>query len=70
LRLCRPLGLPAERILTAAEFQGFAEVRLAAEWFANFGNAATRRSYENALKDFVRFTGIGRAEAFRAETAA
>jgi hypothetical protein len=61
-------GLPAERVLTAAEFQGLAGVPLTTEWFANLGNAATRRSYENALKDFIRFTGIARAEEFRAVT--
>ena len=64
------IPVPAERVLTAAEFQGLADVPLATEWFANLGNAATRRSYENALKDFIRFTGIARAEEFRAVTRA
>ena len=27
------------------------------EWFANLGNKATRRAYENALADFMRFVG-------------
>jgi len=30
------------------------------EWFANLTNASTRRAYENAAKDFMRFTGIQR----------
>jgi hypothetical protein len=28
------------------------------EWFANLGNKATRRAYENAIGDFMKFTGI------------
>ena len=35
------------------------------EWFANLGTKAIRRAYETALKDFVRFAGIGRPEEFR-----
>ena len=35
------------------------------EWFANLGNKSTRRAYENALKDFMQFTGIVQAEEFR-----
>ena len=64
------LPVAANRALTAAEFQGLASVPLAAEWVANLGNAATRRAYENALKDFIRFTGIVQADEFRLVTRA
>jgi Phage integrase, N-terminal SAM-like domain len=58
------VSLESTRALTAAEFQRLTDVPAAAEWFSNLGNAATRRAYENALKDFVRFTGIARADEF------
>ncbi len=35
------------------------------EWFANLSNPSTRRAYENAVRDFMRFTGIVRPEEFR-----
>jgi integrase/recombinase XerD len=35
------------------------------EWFANLSNPNTRRVYENAIRDFVGFTGIQRPEEFR-----
>lgn len=38
------------RALTATEFQGLADVPPEVEWFANLGNNATRRAYENALR--------------------
>jgi hypothetical protein len=47
-----------DRLLTAAAFQGLADVPPEMEWFANLGNQANRRAYETALKDFMRFTGI------------
>jgi len=40
------------------------------EWFANLTNPSTRRAYENAVKDFMRFTGIQRPEEFRTVTRA
>jgi site-specific recombinase XerD len=40
------------------------------EWFANLTNTATRRAYENAVKDFMRFVGIVFAEDFRIVTRA
>ena len=40
------------------------------EWFANISNHNTRRVYENAVKDFMRFAGIARPEEFRAVTRA
>jgi site-specific recombinase XerD len=40
------------------------------EWFANLTNPSTRRAYENAVKDFMRFAGIERPEEFRIVTRA
>jgi len=50
----------ASRLLTAPEV----------EWFANLSNPSTRRAYENAVRDFTRFTGIARPEEFRSVTRA
>ena len=61
---------PAGRLLTAEAFQHLADVPPEVEWFANLNNKATRRAYENALADFMRFTGIKQAEEFRAVTRA
>jgi site-specific recombinase XerD len=61
---------PAERLLTAAEFHRLKDVPPEVEWFANITNPHTRRAYENALKDFMRFTGIVRPEEFRTVTRA
>jgi len=58
------------RLLTAAEFQRLADVPAAAEWFANIDNANTRRAYQNALADFMAFTGIEHADEFRDVTRA
>ena len=46
------------RMLTAAEFHQLADVPPEVEWFANLTNAHTRRAYETAVKDFMRFAGI------------
>ena len=59
---------PAERPLTAARFQGLADVPPELEWFANIDNKSTRRAYENALQDFMRFTGIRAPAEFRLVT--
>jgi site-specific recombinase XerD len=61
---------PGGRLLTAAEFQGLGDVPPEIEWFANLNNKATRRAYENALKDFMAFTGIVRPDEFREVTRA
>ena len=61
---------PAAQLLTAAAFQGLADVPPELEWFANLGTAATRRAYEAALKDFIAFTGIERPAEFRTVTRA
>ena len=58
------------RQLTTAAFQGLAAVPPEMEWFANLGNAATRRAYETSLKDFMTFAGIERPEEFRTVTRA
>src|SRR4051812_9770897 len=58
------------RLLTADEFHRLADVPPEVEWFANLTNPQTRRAYENAVKDFVRFAGIMRPEEFRTVTRA
>ena len=60
----------ASRLLTAAEFHQLADVPPEVEWFANLSNPSTRRAYENAVRDFMRFTGIARPEQFRIVTRA
>src|SRR5271157_3642632 len=62
--------VPANRLLTAAEFYQLADVPPEVEWFANLSNPSTRRAYENAVRDFMRFTGIARPEEFRIVTRA
>ena len=62
--------LSADRRLTAAGFRGLADVPPELEWFANLGNQSTRRAYQNALQDFMRFTGIVRPDEFRSVTRA
>src|SRR3984893_2196971 len=62
--------LPTERLLTAAEFHRLADVPPEIEWFANLRSRSTRRAYENAIHDFMRFTGIARPEEFRTVTRA
>ncbi len=61
---------PGSRLLTAAEFHRLADVPPEVEWFANLSNPSTRRAYENAVRDFTRFTGIARPEEFRGVTRA
>ncbi len=51
---------PTNRLLTSAEFQKLADMPPEVEWFANLANPHTRRAYENAVKDFMRFAGIRR----------
>lgn len=66
-----PVAPPvASRFLTAEAYQRLADVPPEVEWFANLDNQATRRAYENALGDFMRFTGIAKAEEFRTVTRA
>ena len=56
------------RLLTAARFQGLADVPPELEWFANIDNKSTRRAYENALQDFMGFAGIRQPGEFRIVT--
>jgi integrase/recombinase XerD len=66
-----PVAPPvASRLLTAEAYQRLADVPPEVKWFANLDNQATRRAYENALGDFMRFTGIAKAEEFRTVTRA
>jgi site-specific recombinase XerD len=58
------------RLLTDAEFHRLADVPPEVEWFANLSNPSTRRAYENAVRDFMRFTGIARPAEFRTVTRA
>ena len=62
--------LTASRFLTAEAYQRLADVPAEIEWFANLGNQATRRAYENSLQDFMRFTGIAAPAEFRTVTRA
>lgn len=64
------LQVAGERRLTAAEFQGLAEVPAAAEWFANLDNPRTRRAYQGDIEDFNSFIGISSPNQFRAVTRA
>jgi integrase/recombinase XerD len=59
-----------ERLLTAAEFHRLADVPPEIEWFANIRNRSTRRAYEDAIHDFMRFAGIASPEQFRMVTRA
>lgn len=56
--------------LTAEQFQRLGDVPPELEWFANLGSAQTRRAYENALQDFMQFTGIVKPDEFRTVTRA
>jgi integrase/recombinase XerD len=63
-------AVPAEQLLPAAAFRRLADVPPAVEWFANLSNPSTRRAYENAIRDFMRFAGIARPAEFRMVTRA
>ncbi|MEI6318799.1 MAG: tyrosine-type recombinase/integrase [Pseudomonadota bacterium] len=64
------VGGPPSRLLTAEAYQRLADVPPELEWFANLGNKATQRAYQNALQDFTRFTGIACPDEFRTVTRA
>lgn len=59
-----------DRPLTAAEFQGLAEVPAATEWFANIDNPRTRRAYQIDLQDFVSFVQLRNPDELRLVTRA
>ncbi len=58
------------RVLTAEEFNRLSDVPPEREWFRNIRNPSTRRAYENAIRDFMQFTGVARPEEFRTVTRA
>lgn len=58
------------RILDLAEFQQLSELPFELEWYANLDNDNTRRTYKNALQDFMQFTGIRKPDEFRQVTRA
>ena len=61
---------PSSRLLTAKEFQQLKDVPPEAEWFANIESPGTRRMYQIAIREFMRFTGIQKPEEFRIITRA
>jgi len=65
-----PTVVRGARALTAAEFQGLAEVPPEAEWFANIDNPRTRRAYRIDIHEFMGFLGIARPEECRTVTRA
>lgn len=58
------------RALTAAEFQGLADVPPELEWFANITNPRTRRAYRTDVREFNRFVGISEPTELRQVTRA
>jgi integrase/recombinase XerD len=58
------------RLLSAPEFQDLAMMPREVEWLKNIRKPSTKRAYENAIKDFMVFTGIKRPEEFRLVTRA
>ncbi len=58
------------RMLTADEFHRLSDVPPEVEWFGNLTNGHTRRAYETAVRDFMRFAGIKRPGEFRTVTRA
>lgn|GEM_PF-1294357 len=60
--------VPSNRLLTAAGLHKLGDVPPEVEWFANIGNPNTRSAYENAIHDFIRFTGIEWPAEFRTVT--
>ena len=69
-RILPPGKTDKERILTAKEFQGLANVPPEVEWFANIQNTQTRRAYKSDIKNFMQFVGIFKPEEFRIVTRA
>ena len=59
-----------ERRLTAAEFQGLAEIPPEAEWFVNLKNKKTKKAYGIDVRQFMHFVGIRQPAEFRVVTRA
>jgi hypothetical protein len=55
---------PANRRLTAAEAHLLIAVPPEIDWFANITNLHPRRALENAVRGFIRFTGVLGPEEF------
>lgn len=60
----------SNRLLMAETFRRLVDVPPEVEWFSNLTNTATRRAYQNAIQDFMIFTGIELPEEFRDVTRA
>jgi len=58
------------RNLTAAQFQGLADLPPELEWFANITNEQTRRAYKNDVTEFSGYIGIQSPEEMRLVTRA
>ena len=58
------------RALTAAQFQGLAEVPPELEWFANIANEKTRQAYRQDITEFTAFVSLQRPEECRLITRA
>ncbi|MGH8532471.1 MAG: tyrosine-type recombinase/integrase [Gammaproteobacteria bacterium] len=65
-----PAVVRGGRALTAAEFQGLAQVPPEAEWFANIDNPRTRRAYRGDIREFMTFIGIAEPQECRRVTRA
>lgn len=64
-------SVPAGQIvLSAAEFQGLANIPAELEWFASIESPHTRRAYESDIRGFMGFAGIQAPEQFRQVTRA
>ena len=61
---------PERRRLTAAEFDGLAQVPEAATWFANLRNENTRQAYRADVQAFMEFLGVEEPEELRRVTRA
>ena len=66
----RKLAVPrrGSSLLSREEFRGLSDVPAEVEWFANIGNARTRRAYQIDLQEFMQFVGIEKPEEFRSVT--
>jgi integrase/recombinase XerD len=56
---------PGRISLSAAEFQGLAEMPPELEWFASIESKHTRRAYEADIREFMAFAGITTSAEFR-----
>lgn len=66
----KAIAARVDRKLTAAEFQGLADMPAVYEWLANIDNANTQRAYRENVGDFAEFLGIETPEEFGTVTRA